>query len=463
MGASTDELKIPNLGDSSTSLFSAEQEYQLGRAWLSIYRNQAPISDDPLLSDYLEQLVYHLATYSQLEDRRLETVIASNPTLNAFAVPGGVIGVHEGLFTYAQSEAEFATVIAHELAHLSQRHFSRSVEAQKRQAPLNLAGLLAGLVLIATTGSDAGLAALTASQAAALEAQLRFSRNNEREADQIGIQTLAKSGMDPYAAPAMFERMLRARRYNSRNIPEFLLTHPVTESRISDARNRARHYPKTDSEEGLYYHLMRARVQLAQAKNPQLAIQQFRTALEGQTTLPEAQRYGLVLALTASGQLEEARSELQPLLQSNPEEITYVIADAEIDIAQNQPKIAADKLATKLRLSPGNYPLTMFYAQALLRSQQAHIAEEVLLAISEKKPREPAIWYLLAETQGLSGNILGLHQARAEYFILTGNLDRATRQLEYAFKLARSNHAEAVKIQQRAKDIAELKEIIENL
>ncbi|MEQ8803977.1 MAG: M48 family metalloprotease, partial [Haliea sp.] len=142
----TENLKLPNLGESSTSLFSAEYEYQLGRTWLRIFRNQAPTVDDPLLFDYLEDLTYRLVTHSQLEDRRIDLVIVDSPDINAFAVPGGVIGIHNGLLVYAQTEDELATVLAHEIAHLSQRHFSRRVEFQRSQQPLNLAAMLAGFV-----------------------------------------------------------------------------------------------------------------------------------------------------------------------------------------------------------------------------------------------------------------------------------------------------------------------------
>ena len=463
MGANTDELKLPNLGETSTSIFSSEKEYQLGRAWLRIFRSRAPTSDDPLLVDYLENLIYRLATHSQLEDRRLDIVVVRNQTLNAFAVPGGVIGVHDGLLAYAQSEDELATVLAHELAHLSQRHFSRGIEQQKRQTPLALAGMLAGLLLIATTGSDAGMAAITASQAASRQSQLRFSRGNEQEADRIGMLTMVSAGMDPHAAPAMFERMLKATRYNSHNVPEFLLSHPISENRISDTRNRARRYTKTMGTENIEYHLMRTRVRVLQEKSPHIAIQRFRTALSGDTLFPEAERYGLVLALTESRQLNLAREALEPLLATNPESITYIVAEAEINIADGRSKMAVKKLSEKLRLAPNNYPLSMIYAEALLKSRQAHIAEEVLVSLSKSRPNSPSVWYQLAETQGLAGNISGLHRSRAEYYILNGIIDKANQQLQYALKLTKNNFAEAETIKQRLIDIEVIKNMMEKL
>jgi beta-barrel assembly-enhancing protease len=455
--APAEELKLPNLGETSSSLFSPEQEYRLGRTWLRMFRSQAPTLDDPLLHDYLETLIYKLVTHSELQDRRVDLVVVDNPVLNAFAVPGGVIGIHTGLLLYAQSEDELATVLAHEVAHLSQRHFSRGVEAQQKQQTWSMAGMLAGLVLIATTGSSAGLAALSASQAAAIESQLRFSRANEQEADRIGMQTLAEAGMDPHAAPTMFERMLVASRYSGSQVPEFLRTHPLSESRISDTRNRARQYPRQLRSENLRFHLMRARIQAHHADNPQRAVAEFRSQLEGTSLSKEAALYGLVLALGEAGQHGEARREMDRLLAFNPNQVEYIIASADIDLAIGEAQAAVRALARELKLYPGNHAITMAYAQALQQDNQAHIAEEVLLEQSRLRPDDPGMWYLLAEVSGLSGNIVGLHRARAEYFILNGIFGEAERQLGYALKIAHSDYHTSALINQRIQDVAELK------
>jgi predicted Zn-dependent protease len=457
--ASSEELKLPNLGSTSTSLFSPEQEHVLGQAWLRSFRSQAPMLDDPLLHDYLEDLIYELLTYSELQDKRVEIVVVDNPVLNAFAVPGGVIGVHSGLMVYAQSEDELGTVLAHEIAHLSQRHFSRGVEQRKKQAPLTMAGLLAGLVLIATTGSDAGLAALSATQAAALESSMRFSRANEQEADRIGMQTMVDAGMDPHAAPAMYERMLYSSRYSrGSQVPEFLRTHPLSENRVADTRNRARKFPRVMKEENLSFHLMRSRVRVHQAESPQRAVEEFTGSLRGKPLSREAEQYGLVLALTGAGRNAEAREALTPLLEHRPQQLEYIIAYAEIDMGIGEAQAAVRMLERELQLYPGNHPLTMSYARALVLEEQAHIAEEVLLAQSRLRPEDPSLWYLLAEVQGLAGNILGLHRARAEYFILNGILDQAEKQLNYALKLARNDYHTAALVNQRLKDITTMRQ-----
>jgi predicted Zn-dependent protease len=430
----------------------------LGRTWLRIFRSQVPTVDDPLLHDYLEHLIYNLVTHSKLEDRRVEVVIVDSPEINAFAVPGGVIGINNGLLLYAQTEDELVTVLSHEIAHLSQRHFSRGVEFQQKNQPLTLAAMLASFVLLATAGADAGMAAISATQAAAQSSALRYSRTNEQEADRVGMQTLVDAGFDPHAAPAMFERMMQASRYSSGDrIPEFLRTHPLSENRIADTRNRARQYPKSEPGPGLDYQLMRARVVNQLATTPEEAVQKFRGELEGTPRSNEAATYGLVLALTSANKPDEAGLELDGIWSKNPDRIEYIIADAEIDMARNQPAKAVEKLATRLKLQPGNHALTMAYADALMQNRQPHIAEEVLLAQSKLNPNDPGLWYLLAEVQGLSGNIVGLHQSRAEYFILNGALDQAEKQLTYALKLTRNDYLTSAKVNQRLADIAEMR------
>lgn len=464
VSAQTEELKLPNLGESSTSLFSKEFEHQLGQTWLRIFRSQAPTENDPLLFEYLENLIYELVTHSKLEDRRVELVVVNNASINAFAVPGGVIGVHNGLLLYAQTEDELATVLAHEIAHLSQRHFSRGVEFRKKQAPINLAAMLAGLVIMATAGGDAGMAAISASQALAQDSALRYSRSNEQEADRVGMQTLVDAGMDPHAAPAMFERMLQASRYTGGDrIPEFMRTHPLSENRIADTRNRARQYPKSIRPAKLEYQLMRARVVNQLANTPEEAVQRFRGELDGNPRSIEAARYGLVIALTNAGRADEAALELDSIWSGDPDRLEYLIADAEIDMLRAQPEKAADKLLRQLNLSPGNHPLTMTYANALMKNQEPHIAEEVLVAQGKRRPTDPGLWYLLAEVQGLSGNIIGLHQSRAEYFILNGILDQAEKQLSYALKLVKNDYLTSAKINQRLKDVAEMRQQMERL
>ena len=453
------QVELPNLGNAGGSLYSSEQEYKLGQAWLRSFRSQVRTVSDPILSAYLEDLIYRLATHSQLEDRRLELVMVHNPTLNAFAVPGGIIGVHDGLLLHAETEDELAGVLAHELAHLSQRHFQRGQEEAKRNRLPNMAALLTSLVILATAGGDAGMAAITATQAAVLQNKLRFSRQNEIEADRIGMLTLVDAGIDPNAIPRMFERMQRAARYR-RSPPEFLSSHPVTESRIADSRSQAREYTVPTYTNDLEYQLMRARVQVSYADNAGAAIKRFKAALENKEGNATAARYGLALAYIKTNQLKEAHTELQALLKQDPDRITFIAAQAELESRGGNYVEAADLLRQQLSINPDNHPLTMQYAEILLKQGNAKETQKLLQRQVKYYPHDEHLWYLLAETHGLVGDIPAVHQARAEYFVLNGVFDLAQKQLRYALKLVQGDYLETAKINERLQNIEEMQEAI---
>ncbi|MEL7557977.1 M48 family metalloprotease [Stutzerimonas chloritidismutans] len=451
---------LPSLGDSSSGIVSPEQEHQLGRAWLSLLRGQVPQLSDPLLKDYLERSVYRLAETSQLQDRRLEFVLLDSPQLNAFAAPGGIIGVNGGLFLHAQTEAEYASVLAHELAHLSQRHFARGLEAQKRmQLPL-MAAMLAGVVAAAAGAGDAGIAAIISTQAAAIQSQRRFSRQNEQEADRIGIINLERAGYDPRAMPEMFGRLMRQYRYDQKP-PEFLLTHPVTESRIADTKNRAEQYADTGVEDSLRYQLLRARVELKFESTPGVSAKRFRAMLADDPTL-DAARYGLALAQMKSGQLSEAATNLEPLLAKEPDDVTYNLAQIELDITANRLAAARTRMQSLLSLYPGNYPVRQANIDLLIKETKLQDAEQQLNALVEARPQDPDIWYQVAEIRGLTGNIIGLHQARAEYFALVGDYDQAIEQLDFA-KRRSDNFQSAARIDARQKQLLEEKRMVEDM
>ena len=178
----TRSIDLPDIGANPIGSVSTREEYRLGQAWLRLFRRQSPIDSEPVVNHYVESLLTKLVGHSAFNEQKLSLVIVDNPTINAFAVPGGIIGVHTGLFTFAENEQQFASVLSHELAHLSQRHYARSVQQQRNQTIPTMAALLGSLVILATTDGDAGMAALTATQAARLDSQLRFSRLFEQEA-----------------------------------------------------------------------------------------------------------------------------------------------------------------------------------------------------------------------------------------------------------------------------------------
>jgi len=452
------EIELPLLGDSSSGIVSKQQEYQLGRTWLKVFRSRVREHDDPLMQLYFEELIYNLAVFSDLEDPDLELVIIKNPTMNAFAVPGGVVGIHTGLFAFAENEDQMVSVLAHELAHLSQRHFARGLEAQRTSSMVTLAGLLAGLVVAATVGGDAGIAAMSASQAYASDSRLRYSRSNEQEADRIGLQTMERSGRDPSAAGDMFETLLVKTRYSGSHIPEFLLTHPVTEKRIADARGRSmghglRHYHDQPD-----YYLMQARAIVSMDSSSQDSITKFQAELNSNTLRPDAANYGLALAYMKAGKLKKAEMLISSLLEKNPRQIAYQYSDIEINLAQKNYSIALQKLNRLLALTPENYPLMALESEILWQDHQYEQSAAVLTTLTRSRPEDPMLWYRLAEVRGLAGNISGVHEARAEYFILVGAFDLAREQLGLAAKLVVADFKRSAIVSQRLRDVVSMEE-----
>ncbi len=448
-------LNLPELGDPGAGIITPSQEYELGQKWMRAYRAQVPTSSDPFLQSYLEELVTRLSTYSDLKDPRLDVLVVENPTLNAFAVPGGVVGIHTGLFLYANTEEQLASVVAHELGHLSQRHFARTVQEQKENAVKTMAAMLASILIATSTQGDGGMAAIAATQAASIDAQLRFSRSMEQEADRIGMETLVRAGMNPYAMPEMFEEMMKLTRYQRRP-PEFLLTHPLSESRVNDTRLRAQQYRKRLDPLELEYQLMKVRVELLHQNDPIYALQMFENRAKASSLQGEAAKYGLALAHTRAGKTGRAKELLHELRERNPNNLYYIIALAEAHSEAGQTDEAIAILEDERKRYPRYHPLNIRLAEVLMKAGKYQQCEQLLKAHVERRPKDDYVWYLLAEVHGLAGNILDVHLARAEYFVLNGIFEKAEIQLSHALKMVQEDRFQLARVEQRLKEVRKL-------
>ncbi|HTR00475.1 MAG TPA: M48 family metalloprotease [Candidatus Acidoferrum sp.] len=432
--ATVAQINLPVLGDEVSGTISTQEEYEFGREFLRTVRKQTPALNDPLVAEYISSVTYRLAVNSELTDHRLDFVLIDSKELNAFAAPGGVVGVNAGLFLYAENEGQFASVLAHELAHLSQRHYARSVQDSRNNTLPTIAGLLASIAIAATVGGDAGQAALMANQAHSIDNQLRFSRSHEQEADRVGIRTLYNAGFDPQDMVGMFESMERSHNISDK-LPEFMSTHPLDASRIIDSRNRANSMPKVTYIQNPEFLLMRERVRIHYAKNADAEILERKRALpQLNGAAADAANYGIALAQVKTGQYIAATETLSPLLAKEPNRISYVILNAEIAMAANDYTRAGNILEAGLKFSPGNHPLTMAYATALTKSKRYKEAATVLEQHALDVPNDPQVWSDLAEVEGLAGNIKKVHQARAEYFITIGDFVHAKEHLNYAMQ-----------------------------
>jgi predicted Zn-dependent protease len=324
---------------------------------------------------------------------------------------------------------------------------------------INLAGMLAGILLTATVGGDAGMVALAAGRSIAQNEILRFSRARESEADRIGINTLIESGNDPRAMAYMFERLDQASRFAGDDLPDFLRTHPVTRKRISDSYNQVQNEPEKDYELDLDYQFMRHRVIVQTSGSDVQARQKMLDLTDSpDPVIQDAARYGLVLALSDTGEFDRAMRELAMLQDKYPDKISLTEAEADIHIRAKRPFRAIEILEDALSLSPNNYPLTVAYAKALVSDGRPADAEVILEPLTQERPNDAGMWYLLAEIRGLADNILGVHEARAEYFVLVGNLDQAIKQLGFAIPMVRDNFQRVSRIRSRIDEISRLRD-----
>ncbi len=441
-------LELPDIGSSADTVMSSGAEGRLGKAFMRSVREALPVSDDPLLTDYLDTLGSELVAADKSAGGRFTFFLIDQPLVNAFAGPGGYIGVYAGLILACASENELAAVMAHEIAHVTQRHLMRSFEDQGRLSLPTTALLIAAAILGAQVSPDAGRAAIAGIQAASIQRQINFTRDNEKEADRIGIATLASSGRDPYAMAGFFERLSKASRVYENNAPEFLRTHPVNSNRIADALGRADEYGARQRPDNLRFQLARAQLRERSYDRPEKSVAAFRASLkEGRYGNEMAERYGYALALLRSGALAEAKAESTRLLEKEPSLTEFIVLDARIDLKQGNRAQALDHLRQAVDLSPASWPLRTAYAEALLDAGEGRLALEQLKQVARLRPGNAFIYELLNRAAIKSGDKAASYRYRAEKLYAEGDVEPAIRQLEFALRQRDIGYHDAAQIQ----------------
>ena len=450
---------LPSLSSGDSQAASGE-EYRLGRAWMRQFQARAPQWQDPIAQYYVESTITRLLPHSGLGGSQPLVTLVDSRQLNAFAVPGGIIGVNAGLFAFAEEEAALVSVLAHELGHLSQRHYARGrARAEQTQVPA-MAAMLAGMLVAAAGGGDAGIGVAMGSQAAFIQDQLAYSRRFEQEADRIGLQAMARAGYDPEAMARMFRAMQRMASLQGGNPPEFLLTHPVTESRISDTQDRAGQLSvSSPRDDDLQYHLVRARALLTiHERDPQQAVTRLT-----QDDVPEAaRRYLGALVEARRGNTDAALSTLDTLARQEPDLGLLPASAAEVAFDAGRYDDAIERSRRLLRLMPGHLPATLTLGEALLQRDPDE-AWRVLRELAERRHEDPQVFTLLAQAAGRSGREAWGHLARAEQLQLTGHISEGIRQLEVARQVAEreGNATATARIEQRREAFIGYRETLE--
>ena len=429
-------ITLPDMGESSDRLLSSYEEQRLGQEFMRSVRHQATLVDDPFVEEYVQSLGYRLVAAA--DTRRLfNFFVVDKRTINAFAGPGGYIGVHAGLLLAAENESEVAAVLAHEIAHVTQRHLLRTFDQAQRMTLPAAAALIAALILASSSGQG-GQAAIAATLASTEQNLINFTRQNEKEADRVGMQILAGADFDPRSMPAFFEKLSRQDRFAGSGTPEMLRTHPVTTSRISDTRNRAEQYAPLHTRPGnSSFLLIQARLRVRAAADPATAVKYFADALEKAYNGEQyhAARYGYALALSAAGHPRQARRQIQSLLRDAPDNIHFIAARAEIETQAGHLSQALQYYAKAMKLFPRNFPLTVAYAKALISADQAVDARRLLQDFLRYREPKPLLYKLLAQADREAGQAGDSYQALAEHAYLNGSTMMAISYLKQALEL----------------------------
>ncbi len=449
-------IALPEIGQSGGAGVTPSEERRTGEAVMRNFYRMGAILDDPLLHDYINLLGYSLIPASNSSKRDFQFFMVDDDSINAFALPGGYIGVNYGLLLATESESEVASVLAHEIAHVTQRHHARAYEfASQNNIPV-LAALIAAIVL-GTQNGELAQAALATVTAGSIQQQINFTRENEKEADYIGIQLLADSGYNPQSMAAFFSQLSKESRLYGPQAPEFLRTHPVNESRIADASNRAAQLTaKKSYRSQKNYFLMRARVQVLTSEDKKKLVTQLSGKLKnGQYQDREATLYAIALGLMESGQYQQARTKLDALLKQDPERIAYLLARAKLESLAKRHQAAISAFKKALADYPHNGPLTFAYSQALLNAGKPAMARKVLLAQLRKQDDNPNLYRLLAEAESSLGNTAGTHVAMGEYYYRVGLTHQALDQLNLARKTEHLDWYNIERIEARLADFKE--------
>ena len=436
LSAQEKNLNLPSLGDRVSGVISLEQEKIIGQGFLEQVYAQAPLINDPIIQEYTELLIYRLSETSQVKDRQFTIILIDEKSLNAFAAPGGVIGVNGGLFLNAGNEAQLASVLSHELAHLSQRHFARNI---LRGKDTNLASSLVMVSAIALAIVSNNPSAFIAGPAALAQQQLRYSRIFEREADRYGFNNLIAAGYDPKGMGEMFESMAKTRKLAGDNPPEFLLTHPITSSRISDAFNAAERIEFSGGKKNtVNFEFIKGRLKTRYfSSSPQAASRYFKNLYQENPS--NENKYAYVIALKLNNETELAIDFLNEMLDKYPKNLILNITKSEILFHDQRLDRALKNINKVLNISPRNYPASIIKSKILSAKKETIKAEEILRDLLITKNNDPSLWLQLSEVQRAGKNIIGYHLSRGEYLMLLGDFENALNQFKFALGLSNNS------------------------
>jgi predicted Zn-dependent protease len=450
--AQTLDLNLPQMGEPADQVMSQREEQALGQRFMLQIREHLPLVDDIELNQYVQALGRRLLLgHPSINPADFHFFIIENPDINAFAIPGGFIGINSGLISAAENEAQLASVMAHEIAHVTQRHIARLQASQGNTGLRTLATIVAAL-LISSQSAEAGQAALLTGIAASQQSRINFTRRHEYEADRIGIQLLTSAGYNGRAAIDFFEILRRRISLNSAESLEFLQTHPLTTNRIAEARNNAnRLQDPLAVEDSVEFQLQQMKVAVLHANNPATLARSLQAGHVGTSAV--ARLYGRILLHLETGTSDEANPLVQELQTLLPDNSTVQLLAAKVANAAGRPAEAERLLLQITELQPDNYAAVDYYLDMLSQQRRNSRARSTVKSyLRHSTDPAPNIYRRYAELLETSGDVSASHEAMAEHFFLLGDNASALEQLRLALRNATANSNDESRLTARLQD-----------
>ncbi len=433
----TDPTALPDLGDASQADLSPAQERKIGETIIRQIRASGGYMNDPEVNDYLNQLGQRLVGALKDTKQDFQFFAVPDPTINAFALPGGYVGVHTGLILLTQNESELASVLAHEISHVTQHHMARMLGSQRDSLLMSLAGIALAVLASRAGGSsssEVAQGAAAASQAMAIQHQLNFTRENEYEADRIGFQRLDAAGFDTSAMATFMEKLQRSTRFADNGAPSYLRTHPITYERIAEAQARAFGRPYRQVQDSLDFHMVRALLRSYEG-DPRETVLFFDNAIaERKYNSEVAAHYGLVASLLRAKDLARAKTELAKLEKMAPPHPMIDAMAGHVYLESGDLPAAIKRFKAGVTLYPNKMQLVYDYPEALMQAgrnaEAAAFCEQQLLRF----PGDGPLHQTAARAYAALGKVLQQHRHQGEYYAWLGNLKGAIDQFELAAK-----------------------------
>jgi predicted Zn-dependent protease len=439
---------LPEIGVVASDALTINKEKIVGDIIMRQLRGQAPIVQDPVLQEYIQGIGNRLVIHADNTKFPFQFFMINNPVLNAFAFYGGHIGIHTGLLSASSTESELASVLAHEIAHVTQRHLARRVQMQKRNSPLQIASLIGG-ILLAIANPEAGIAAVQAGSAAGQQANINFTRNNEQEADNIGINILYRAGFDPRGAAGFFEKLLAQSRGRSTQLA-FLQTHPLPTDRVAQTITRARSLGERNIAPSLDFHLAKARIQGRYMSTPERNVNLFYSQqANGNKVEQIAARYGLAISLFEVEKYDEAKKILETLIATDKENLFYLDLMTDIYINQDMPARAISLLSPLWKNKPQNSVLTLNLANAYINAQNYEPAIQMLRDLLLVNKESFLAYQLLNDAYNRSQMLKEAHMTKAEIYALISAYPLAIDELQFAYNKVGNDSLEKQRIKGR--------------